>query len=196
MTIYQIGAMIILLLFYGSFFIKMLLQSRTGIKTNQLARGNKPLRTYRIEVIMRTATFMTAAVQLGSVMLANQWLVLSDDRIRYFGALLALLGVLVFVVAMATMRNSWRAGINTKEKTEIVTGGIYRFSRNPAFVGFDLFYIGSALLVCNILNVVFAVFSIIMLHLQILEEENYLPTIFGTKYLEYKKKTARYFLFF
>jgi len=195
MTIFQIYAIIILLLFYGSFFIKMLLQNRIGIKTNQMARGNKPLRTYRIELIMRAATFMTAVVQLGSVILADKGLIVSGEVIRYIGALLALLGVLVFVVAMVTMRSSWRAGINTNEKTEMVTAGIYRFSRNPAFVGFDLFYIGSALLFCNLFNVVFAILSIIMLHLQILEEEKYLPTVFGTNYLEYKMKTARYFLF-
>ncbi len=36
----------------------------------------------------------------------------------------------------------WRAGVSEKEKTELVTAGIYRWSRNPAFLGFDLLYIG------------------------------------------------------
>ena len=40
------------------------------------------------------------------------------------------------------MKDSWQAGIPDKDKTELVTTGIYRFSRNPAFLGFDLMYVG------------------------------------------------------
>lgn len=38
-----------------------------------------------------------------------------------------------------------RKGIKT-DQTELVTNGIYRFSRNPAFLGFDLVYIGILLM--------------------------------------------------
>ena len=40
------------------------------------------------------------------------------------------------------MRDFWRAGIPETDKTELVTEGIYQISRNPAFLGFDLLYIG------------------------------------------------------
>ena len=40
------------------------------------------------------------------------------------------------------MRDFWRAGISETDKTELVTEGIYQISRNPAFLGFDLLYIG------------------------------------------------------
>lgn len=40
------------------------------------------------------------------------------------------------------MRDSWRAGISETDKTELVTGGIYQFSCNPAFFEFNLLYIG------------------------------------------------------
>ena len=39
------------------------------------------------------------------------------------------------------MKNSWRAGIPSEDKIEFVSNGIYKISRNPAFVGFDLLYI-------------------------------------------------------
>lgn len=40
------------------------------------------------------------------------------------------------------MKDSWRAGISETDKTELVTEGIYQFSRNLAFLEFNLLYIG------------------------------------------------------
>lgn len=40
------------------------------------------------------------------------------------------------------MRDSWRVGVSKTDRTELVTSGIYQISRNPAFLGFDLLYIG------------------------------------------------------
>ena len=73
-----------------------------------------------------------------------------------------------------------------------LASGIYRFSRNPAFLGFDLMYIGVMLMYCNLLTVPLTVFAIVMLHLQILQEERYLEETFGAAYREYKRHTFRY----
>ena len=90
------------------------------------------------------------------------------------------------------MKDSWRAGIPDKDKTELVTDGIYAYSRNPAFLGFDLQYIGVLLMYCNLLTGMFTVFAIVMLHQQILQEERYLTTVFGTEYLDYHHQVFRY----
>ena len=79
-----------------------------------------------------------------------------------------------------------------KDKTELVTTGIYRFSRNPAFLGFDLMYVGVLLLYGNLLTLSFSVFAIVMLHLQILQEERYLVNTFGAPYQEYCRHVFRY----
>ncbi|RGC80247.1 isoprenylcysteine carboxylmethyltransferase family protein [Hungatella hathewayi] len=91
------------------------------------------------------------------------------------------------------MKDSWRAGIAENDKTEIVTSGIYQISRNPAFLGFDCVYIGLLLMFFNPILLIFSVFAIIMLHLQILQEEQYLPKVFGNDYINYKNKVYRYF---
>lgn len=90
------------------------------------------------------------------------------------------------------MKDSWRAGIAENDKTEIVTRGIYQISRNPAFLGFDCVYIGLLLMFFNPVLLIFSVFAIIMLHLQILQEEQYLPKVFGRDYINYKNKVCRY----
>lgn len=101
-------------------------------------------------------------------------------------------GLKQFLLSVLCMKDSWRAGIPDKDKTELVTIGIYRFSRNPAFLGFDLMYVGVLLLYGNLLTLGFSVFAIVMLHLQILQEERYLVNTFGEPYQEYCRHVFRY----
>ena len=55
---------------------------------------------------------------------------------------MAISGDMVFVISVWTMKDSWRAGVSKTDQTELVTDGIYQISRNPAFLGFDLVYVG------------------------------------------------------
>ena len=111
---------------------------------------------------------------------------------RFTGFCVGMLGNLVFLIAVLCMKDSWRAGIPDQDKTELVTDGIYAFSRNPAFLGFDLQYIGVLLMFCNLLTGMFTVFAIVMLHRQILQEERYLTATFGEEYRAYQRRVFRY----
>ena len=73
-----------------------------------------------------------------------------------------------------------------------MTGGIYAFSRNPAFLGFDLQYIGLLLMFFNPLTALTTAFAVVMLHLQILQEEKYMAATFGEAYLCHKRRVLRY----
>lgn len=186
--IFRIFALLIMILFYSIYFGKMIIQKRQGIKTRQLGKGkNQNVRT--IEILISIATLIIIPIQLISIILD---LTMLDNNIRFIGFLVGILGDILFLIAIITMKNSWRAGIPSEDKIEFVSNGIYKISRNPAFVGFDLMYIGICLLYCNVLTIVFSLFAIIMLHFQILEEEKYLKKTFGEKYLTYKNKVCRY----
>ena len=74
----------------------------------------------------------------------------------------------------------------------IVKAPIYRISRNPAFVGFDLMYIGLLMAFPNIIHLLLAVFPVVMLHLQIRQEEQFCREAFGREYEEYRKRVRRY----
>lgn len=111
---------------------------------------------------------------------------------RFTGFCTGILGDLIFLASVICMRDSWRAGIPCKDKTELVTGGIYKFSRDPVFLGFDFMYIGVLLMYFNPLTLLFSLFAIVMLHLQILQEEKYLTATFGKEYEEYRKRVFRY----
>ena len=91
-----------------------------------------------------------------------------------------MLGDMIFLVSVLCMKDSWRAGIPDKDRTKLVTTGIYRYSRNPAFLGFDFMYVRLLLMYFNLSMLVVSAFAIIMLHLQILQEERYLTASYIT----------------
>jgi protein-S-isoprenylcysteine O-methyltransferase Ste14 len=111
----------------------------------------------------------------------------------YGGLVLSAVGTAFFIAAVVTMKSNWRAGFNDDQKTSLVTGGVYKISRNPAFLGFDLLYIGCALCFPNLVNIALTLLVIILFHLQILGEEKFLATAFGAEYGLYRKKVFRYF---
>ena len=111
---------------------------------------------------------------------------------RFTGFCIGMLGDIIFLVSVLCMKDSWRAGISDKDRTKLVTTGIYRYSRNPAFLGFDFMYVGLLLMYFNLSMLVVSAFAIIMLHLQILQEERYLTENYGDSYREYRKHVFRY----
>lgn len=186
----QYIAIIIVGIFYLAYFAKMLGQRKRGIQTSQLGKGNKVKRTMYIEVTLSITTIVIVFVMIASIYLNTSWI--NNSTIRWIGILLIGAGTIVFITAMITMQDSWRAGIPQEEKLQIVTRGIYRFSRNPAFLGFDLTYIGACVAFGNAVIIVVSIIAITMMHLQIVEEERYLESVFGNDYLMYKSKVGRY----
>lgn len=138
---------------------------------------------------MSVSTLLIVPIQLISIFLDYNY---SNNCIRYIGLFIGIIGDIIFLISVITMKNSWRVGISKNDKTKLITNGIYKISRNPAFLGFDLMYIGITLLYSNIFTIIFSLFAVIMLHLQILEEEKYLEKNFKDEYKVYKSKTNRY----
>ena len=185
---YRLLALFVLAVFYGIYLIKQWRQKSRGIQTMQIGRG-KDAQTHTVETLMGIATVGIIPAQLLSI--AFGWSHLPANA-RFTGFCVGMLGDLIFLISVLCMKDSWRAGIPEEDRTELVTEGIYSFSRNPAFLGFDLQYIGLLLMFCNLLTGMFSVFAITMLHLQILQEERYLTAAFGPEYLQYRRHVLRY----
>jgi len=189
----KIIALVLLSAFYIIYFAKMLMLKRQNIQGNILGKGEKSKGSYIIEIVLRSITFLCVPVQFGSAIWDKLIYSLPIfPALREIGLVLMLLGVIVFLLAIVTMRDNWRAGYNREQDTQLVMNGIYKFSRNPAFVGFDLLYIGCVLAFPNIVNIALAFTAVVMFHVQILGEEKFLVEKFGKEYLDYKDKVRRY----
>ena len=187
---FQAFAIAVLIAFYGCYIAKMLSQKRKGIQTDQMGKGKVGFVKF-IEVTMKVSAMLVFAAGLVSTLAGISH---SPYPLQVVGAVVSALGTAFFITSVLTMRDSWRAGVPEKDETELVTGGIYRWSRNPAFLGFDLLYIGVLMMFFNGVLCALTVFAIVMYHLQIVNvEEEYLMKTFGEDYLRYKKKVCRYF---
>jgi len=180
---------LILAAFYGIYYIKLISQRKQGIQTNLLGKGKKGF-VKAIEDSLKIVTFVAPIVELISIFMDTY---IDLTWIRVFGCILGILGVVVFAVSVLTMRDSWRTGVPDDKKTELVTSGIYAYSRNPAFLGFDLIYLSILFIFFNWGLLVITVLTVVMFHLQIVKvEEAFLIKTFGEEYLEYRKKVCRY----
>lgn len=188
--VFQVFALVMLALFYGCYFAKMLRQRQQGIRTNQMGRNTGGL-VKGIELGVKVVSFMMPLAELANILRGAGSLPLA---VRTVGACLAAAGVALFYAAVLAMRGSWRAGIPQKGQTSLVTGGIFSVSRNPAFLGFDLVYLGVLLMFFSWGLLLLSALMILLLHLQIVNaEEEFLLDAFGEEYLAYKKRVNRYF---
>lgn len=188
-TFAKIAAIALMLAFYTAYFAKAIMLRKKGTQTMILGEGDKPAEVGKHEKKMKMLTFIIPFVELLSIMVN---IVDAPSYAKMSGLAIALVGVLFFVSATRAMKDSWRAGIPGKKETELVTSGIYQYSRNPAFVGFDLMYIGLAISFPNAWHIIFVVGALFVFHIQILNEEAFMEKAFGQEYVDYKSKVRRY----
>jgi protein-S-isoprenylcysteine O-methyltransferase Ste14 len=90
------------------------------------------------------------------------------------------------------MANSWRIGIDEKNKTKLVTKGLFSISRNPIFLGIMIANIGLFFVIPNAFTLLIISLSTISINTQIRLEEEFLEQEFGNEYLVYTKKVRRW----
>lgn len=106
------------------------------------------------------------------------------------------LGMVIILISVIQFRT---AGTSTNpmdlDKTvSLVTGGIYRYSRNPMYLGMLLFLLSLGLYLGNAFNTLLAaLFVSYMNRFQIKGEEKRLSQAFGKEYSKYLKDTRRWF---
>lgn len=201
MDIMNILSLLLFVAFLISFIYKLVIMNKkSGIKALVLAKGNKGKSTNFSESLVRVTTFLWGFIWLFESIFSN-WVVeflpnlFTNNIINYFGLFIIFIGLVFFISSMTTMKNSWRVGIDKNMKTKLITNGLYKYSRNPAFVGFDLMFMGLVLTFPNIVTLFICLLNILSIHNLILQEEKHLESMLQEDYLIYKKNTPRYLLF-
>lgn len=112
-----------------------------------------------------------------------------------WGAAAALLGLAVSLSGVATFKHA-RTTVDPRrpaEATTLITSGIYRYSRNPMYLGVMLVLIGWALFLGNLLSALLIVgFVLYINRYQILPEERLLQEKFGGDFTAYKGRVRRW----
>ena len=101
---YALPELLVLAVFYGIYFAKVLAQKRRGIRTRQIGR-RKEKSIHTVEVLMSIATLGAPMAQLMSI--AFGWSHLPANA-RFTGFLMGLLGDGIFLLSVLCMKDSWR----------------------------------------------------------------------------------------
>jgi len=109
----------------------------------------------------------------------------------WISSFLFVFGLILIVMSSINLGSSVRLGLPI-DQTIFKTSGIYKISRNPMYLGFNLWTIASILYTINLLIILLGVYSIIIYHFIILGEEHFLNNQFGNEYSEFKNKVRRY----
>lgn len=106
---------------------------------------------------------------------------------------LALIHIALVWISFAQfqMSNSWRIGIDEKNKTKLVTDGVFSISRNPIFLGMIISVLGLFFIVPNALTFFLTITTYIVIKIQIRLEEEFLQKQHAQEYVNYKLKTKR-----
>ena len=100
-------------------------------------------------------------------------------------------GLLFSIISMFNLGKSTSLGL-PKEDTLLKKTGLYRISRNPMYVGFNLITISSIIYTGNLFILLMGLYSIIVYHFIIVSEEKFLASRFGMEYTDYKTDERRY----
>jgi len=112
---------------------------------------------------------------------------------RLLGPPLLGAGFLLFLSSLRAMRQAGTSVRSVKPTSSLVIGGPYRYTRNPIYLGFTLFYSGITALANSLPSALLLPFVLVVMQRGVIErEERYLERIFGEEYLRYKARVRRW----
>lgn len=133
-------------------------------------------------IVMWLITWLLPSVTVAQV---SWWLALLP---ALAGLLVSLAGVVAFRSASTTVNPT-----TPEASSSVVTAGVYRWSRNPMYLGFLLLLVAWALYLGNLgAALMLPLFVLYMKRYQIAPEERALYQKFGSEYLEYTSRVRRW----
>lgn len=122
----------------------------------------------------------------------STWLFPLPRMLSVAGGILFLsVGATIYLAAVVGFRSLSR--LSGLDSSRLITVGIYRWSRNPQYVGWMLFLFGIALLRTSGMVLLLAALFWISFRMYLPLEEKLLERIHGQPYRRYRSKTHRYF---
>ena len=113
----------------------------------------------------------------------------------YLGVSLLLLGFFVLISAVRLFKKDKTTvnPLSPEQATKLVTDGIFKYSRNPMYLGMA-FVLGSIAVFFNLIGGIFliALFCVYITKFQIIPEERAMMNLFAQDFDEYKKVTRRW----
>jgi protein-S-isoprenylcysteine O-methyltransferase Ste14 len=115
-----------------------------------------------------------------------------SPAIAWLGAFFCLAGLTLLLVSLISFGQSFRVGIDQEHAGQLVTTGVFSFSRNPIYVAFASILAGQFLIFPNWILLAYFAAAIWLFHRQVLREEAFLNQHYGVEYTDYCARVRRY----
>jgi protein-S-isoprenylcysteine O-methyltransferase Ste14 len=185
----RIFAAVTLLLLIASVLFRVWLMNRRGTKAMHFGDLDKkdfvipPFALFYFYVVF-AAAFSWPAVSRQEFF--------ESETVSWIGVGLCLVGLLLMWWSLVSFGRSFRVGIDTDRPDQLITTGIFAYSRNPIYVAFAIVLIGQFLIFPNWILLVYLGGATWLFHRQVLREEAYLRTHYGLEYADYCRRVRRY----
>ena len=112
--------------------------------------------------------------------------------IAWVGSFICVMALALTIYCWYYMGNSWRIGIDPKEKNTLITDGPFKHIRHPIYSLSMLLMLGSLLAVQTTSMLVIFCVHWVLFTLEAYREERYLSKVHGAAYNEYVHQTNRF----
>ena len=113
--------------------------------------------------------------------------------VKLMGLLLITVALVCMYRAQLQMGKSWRIGIDSKNKVDLVETGFFRYMRHPIYFFAVLIGLGMLFIIPNTVSVLIVFIVWIVLSVQARLEEEYMLSAFGETYRAFKNTRRRFF---
>jgi len=112
--------------------------------------------------------------------------------LRATGTVMVLGATALMLAAQLDLGASWRVGIDEGARPGLVTGGLYRYSRNPIYVAMLTALLGFALLLPSWISLGLLIGAGLGIRRHVRDEEAYLARTYGEEYRRYAARVGRF----
>lgn len=112
--------------------------------------------------------------------------------VKYIGLIFSILGFIIALLSVVQLNKNLTVFPTPKTDSELITFGMYKFSRHPIYTGLILFTFGYAIFKASLFKVLIALVLLLLFYFKTNYEEQKLLQKFPN-YKDYKKKVNRFF---
>ena len=116
-----------------------------------------------------------------------------SETVAWIGVIFCIGGLLLIIWSLISFGQSFRIGIDLDNPDQLITSGVFAYSRNPIYVAFAMILFGQFLIFSNWILLSYFGAALWLFHRQVLREEDYLKVHYGKEYSEYCYHVRRYF---
>lgn len=155
------------------------------------ATGDRPCAFASAKGVQRIAG-SSFAFSVAALLVAAALAPANDTNWTVLAAIVSLAGAAIVTIAQLQMGRAWRVGVREGDAPLFVSHGLFRYSRNPIFVGMMLVGLSAAMVSDTWWSWSALVLFVLSCIVQVRIEEAHLEASFGDTYRTFRRQVPRW----